>query len=114
MHLGPRGNKLPYVYTNPSKESELFRCDKVFVLCPESPHERDRSITGVVDDLVMRGRVEKSSEMAGDAQALLEGQNVEMSTQLRFLIKNQQDSHNEMAELRKQMTDAMSMISKTK
>jgi hypothetical protein len=29
---GPKGNKLPYVYTNPPKDTELFTCDKIFVL----------------------------------------------------------------------------------
>ena len=32
MQVGPKGNKLPYVFTNPPKETELFSCDKVFVL----------------------------------------------------------------------------------
>jgi len=30
--LGSKANKTPYVYTNPSKDTELFTCDKVFVL----------------------------------------------------------------------------------
>lgn len=29
---GPNYNKMPYVYTNPPKETELFSCDRVFVL----------------------------------------------------------------------------------
>jgi hypothetical protein len=32
MQVGPKQNKLPYVFTNPPKETELFSCDKVFVL----------------------------------------------------------------------------------
>lgn len=32
MHLGPKGNKMVYVYTNPSKDTEVFSCDRVFVL----------------------------------------------------------------------------------
>jgi hypothetical protein len=32
MSVGARSNKMPYVYTNPSKDTELFSCDKVFVL----------------------------------------------------------------------------------
>lgn len=31
---GPKANKLPYVYTNPSKDTELFTCDKIFMLSP--------------------------------------------------------------------------------
>jgi hypothetical protein len=30
--LGPMANKLPYVYANPSKDTVLYSCDKVFVL----------------------------------------------------------------------------------
>lgn len=29
---GPKNNKMPYVFTNPPKDTELFTCDKVFVL----------------------------------------------------------------------------------
>jgi hypothetical protein len=31
---GPKSNKMPYVYTNPPKDTELFSCDKIFVLSP--------------------------------------------------------------------------------
>ncbi len=29
---GPKANILPYVFTNPPKDTELFSCDKIFVL----------------------------------------------------------------------------------
>lgn len=29
---GPKANVMPYVFTNPPKDTELFSCDKVFVL----------------------------------------------------------------------------------
>jgi potassium large conductance calcium-activated channel subfamily M alpha protein 1 len=32
ISLGPKGNKMPYVFTNPPKDSEIFSCDKAFVL----------------------------------------------------------------------------------
>ena len=32
MSMGPRANKMPYVFTNPHKDTELFMCDRVFVL----------------------------------------------------------------------------------
>ena len=32
LKVGPKGNKHPFVFTNPPKETELFSCDKVFVL----------------------------------------------------------------------------------
>ena len=37
MKAGPKHNKMPYVYTNPPKDTELFSCDKVFVLSPLPP-----------------------------------------------------------------------------
>lgn len=35
MSFGAKGNKMPYVYTNPHKDTELFTCDRVFVLSPK-------------------------------------------------------------------------------
>ena len=32
MNVGPKGNKMPYVATNPPARAEVFSCDKVFVL----------------------------------------------------------------------------------
>lgn len=32
MRQGPKGNKMPYVFTNPPRDTELFSCDRVFVL----------------------------------------------------------------------------------
>lgn len=32
MKLGPKANIMPYVFTNPGKDTELFSCDKVYVL----------------------------------------------------------------------------------
>ena len=34
MKVGSKNNKMSYVYTNPTKDTELFSCDKVFVLSP--------------------------------------------------------------------------------
>jgi hypothetical protein len=40
---GPKSNRVPYVFTNPTKDTELFACDKVFVLSifPESILRKD-------------------------------------------------------------------------
>jgi hypothetical protein len=37
MKTGPKANKMSYVFTNPPKDTELFSCDKVFVLSQKSP-----------------------------------------------------------------------------
>jgi hypothetical protein len=36
MKVGSKNNKMSYVYTNPTKDTELFSCDRVFVLSPVS------------------------------------------------------------------------------
>jgi hypothetical protein len=40
MTVGPRGNKFPYVFTNPDKDTELFLTDKIYVLSEDSIDER--------------------------------------------------------------------------
>jgi hypothetical protein len=37
MKTGPKSNKMSYVFTNPPKDTELFSCDKIFVLSQKSP-----------------------------------------------------------------------------
>ncbi|RYH31494.1 hypothetical protein EON65_02550, partial [archaeon] len=32
MNMGGKSNRTPYVFTNPEKDSELFSCDRIFVL----------------------------------------------------------------------------------
>lgn len=32
MNIGPKSNKMVYTFTNPSKDTEVFSCDRVFVL----------------------------------------------------------------------------------
>ena len=36
-NVGPKGNKAPYVYTNPNPDTEIFLCDRVFVLAQHTP-----------------------------------------------------------------------------
>ena len=48
MKAGPKHNKMPYVYTNPSKDTELFSCDKVFVLSPLPPPNINTKVSFVL------------------------------------------------------------------
>jgi potassium large conductance calcium-activated channel subfamily M alpha protein 1 len=44
MHMGPKLNNHSYCYTNPAKDTELFSCDKVYVLSPIpllTPHKKN-------------------------------------------------------------------------
>ena len=54
LHSGPKGNRIPYVYTNPDKGSSLESCDAVFVLAqfpPEDLLAQKRSVADVMDSL---------------------------------------------------------------
>ena len=44
MKTGPKANKLPYVFTNPPADTELFSCDKVFVLSQRPPTSNKKSV----------------------------------------------------------------------
>ncbi len=39
--LGPKLNKMPFVYTNPDKDTELYYCDRVFALCTQPVSQAD-------------------------------------------------------------------------
>ncbi len=39
--LGPKLNKMPFVYTNPDKDSEIYYCDRVFVLSTQPISQAD-------------------------------------------------------------------------
>lgn len=39
MNIGPKSNRMPYVFTNPEKDTELFSCDRVFVLATSPPQQ---------------------------------------------------------------------------
>jgi hypothetical protein len=69
MNIGPKGNKLPYVYTNPSKDTEVFSCDKVFVLSQKSlnntkytAEEIHENFLKQTETAILTRRAEKDSE----------------------------------------------------
>ena len=53
MSVGAKGNKLSYVYTNPSKDTELFTCDRVFVLSPKVISATKMTPKEVMDDFAL-------------------------------------------------------------
>lgn len=53
MGVGPKQNRMPYVFTNPPKETELFSCDKVFVLS-QKPIMGKRTLTKRTDWALIR------------------------------------------------------------
>ena len=42
MKTGPKANKMSYVFTNPPRDTELFSCDRVFVLSQKPPQKNDK------------------------------------------------------------------------
>jgi hypothetical protein len=55
MKTGPKANKMSYVFTNPPKDTELFSCDKVFVLAQKSPFTNAKSKkVGALFDRIVR------------------------------------------------------------
>jgi len=62
MNVGPKQNKMPYVFTNPPKETELFSCDKVFVLS-QKPIMGKRTVTKRTDWTLLRGVTDDPVEL---------------------------------------------------
>ena len=75
MKVEPKHNKMSYVYTNPPKDTELFSCDKVFVLSPIPPaqkaKETQRELQNAQEELVksrlgLRGSMEATTAAMRD------------------------------------------------
>lgn len=45
INKGVRQNRLSYVYTNPEESSEIFPCDRVFVLSTKPLFNTQRNVT---------------------------------------------------------------------
>ncbi len=56
MKLGPKANKMSYVFTNPAKDTELFSCDRIFVLSPNSAaiKTRNDNYRGLDDEVKLK------------------------------------------------------------
>ena len=74
MQVGPKQNKLPYVFTNPPKETELFSCDRVFVLS-QKPIMGKRTLTKRSDwSLVHKIDDDPIEQLRKQLEAVHEGQ----------------------------------------
>lgn len=63
MKVGPKQNKYCYCYTNPAKDTELFSCDKVYVLSPTpliSPNKKN--IKMAENAMIKRSNLEINNE----------------------------------------------------
>jgi hypothetical protein len=63
MNIGPKSNRMPYVFTNPSKDTELYSCDRVFVLAT-SPPAQSANGPKSVKDWVMGLQMQKNMAKA--------------------------------------------------
>jgi potassium large conductance calcium-activated channel subfamily M alpha protein 1 len=69
MNVGPKQNKMPYVFTNPPKETELFSCDKVFVLS-QKPLMGKRTVSKRSDwSLIKHTHIEPMDVVKSEAAA---------------------------------------------
>ena len=69
MNVGPKQNKMPYVFTNPPKETELFSCDKVFVLS-QKPLMGKRTVSKRSDwSLIRHTHIEPMDVVKSEAAA---------------------------------------------
>jgi hypothetical protein len=57
MLIGPRGNKSPYVFTNPEKGTTLYACDKVFVLSPNPIQIAKGNMKEMIMDIQIQHRM---------------------------------------------------------
>lgn len=81
---GPKNNKMPYVFTNPPKDTELFSCDKVFVLSqkpvkivkgkdPETAPSNGRATTAnIIEQTLLRQRQKTTEDVVAMLSALTE------------------------------------------
>jgi hypothetical protein len=102
---GPKANKMPYVFTNPPKDTELFSCDKVFVLSQtlvklrgtkEEPkenatvtvqmRERQRTAEDIVN--VLAELTEQIHRRKEEHSALLTNQVGQLQEQMQYQMQN--------------------------
>lgn len=65
MNMGPKSNLMPYVFTNPDKDTELYSCDRVFVLSttPERVEQKLDIKDWLLDLQMSKSREGKSEKM---------------------------------------------------
>lgn len=112
-NTGPKANRMPYVFTNPPKDTELFTCDKVFILSPEpirlkqnkkddlkEMHDyetRRKSKLKIADDTIQIVRqLREDVQMFGERQECIEVQLQNMSEDLEKKLENMLSTVREM------------------
>ena len=63
---GPKSNKMPYVFTNPPKDTELFTCDKVFVLSQTVIYARHHRGVDDMKEMQMYSNIRSRRKTAED------------------------------------------------
>lgn len=77
-NLGPRKNSMPYTFTNPQSETEIFSCDQVFVLSRSPQELRNSKSSRSSDRDSLRENEEQirrvGKAIEGDVAAVLDSQ----------------------------------------
>jgi hypothetical protein len=55
--MGSKSNKMPYVFTNPDRDCELFTCDRVFILSPLPIQAKQPTIKDWIMDIQMHKKI---------------------------------------------------------
>lgn len=94
---GPKANRMPYVFTNPDKDTELFNCDRVFILS-QTPVKISRIVKDEVKELQIYANIrakKKTTEDVLDAVNLLREElnvfkagQIEMEKKIQTLSKD--------------------------
>jgi len=67
---GPKSNKMPYVFTNPPKDTELFTCDKVFILS-QTPVGINRVMKDETKEMQMYSNLRSRKKTAEDIMGVV-------------------------------------------
>lgn len=91
MGIGPKGNKAPYVFTNPSKDTEVFSCDKVFVLSQKSLTTTKFTAEDIHDNFLKQNEtaiLTRKTEMDTEGDVKLRGKDAAIGRELDYYMKN--------------------------
>jgi hypothetical protein len=57
LAMGPKANRMPFVYTNPDKDCEVYSCDRVFVLSMEALQANKLAVKDWILDIQMHKKL---------------------------------------------------------
>ena len=77
MSVGPKANKMPYVFTNPHKDTELYLCDRVFVLSQKVLNNSKLSTKEVFENFMHATQSDKNQHQRRRTNASMRGDDMQ-------------------------------------